>query len=242
MSEVENFNLVRLNNGDFYQFFENIVTIVLKEPLAATIIQTMALDQPILLNAYKKEKLTEETKQIVLLDELRDRAILKLKAQLEAYTFDDENPGFSAAAFKLLTFISQHGSGKLIYFDYNKETASITSLVSDVRMHATTELNLLNLKNTLDYADLKNTTFKDYYATRGDAASVLVGTPPFYKLRKEVTTHYRTMTNDLESLQRFVAPADSTKVKDLITRVNVEIDKFKLLVPKTPTPPATPAP
>ena len=240
MNKVEIFYLTRLNNGDFYQFIENTVTIVKNEPLAAAVIATLATDQPILLNSYKKEKLTEETRQIMFLDEQRDRAFVKFKTLIEGYTFDDENPGFSAAAFKLLTFVGQHGSGKLIYFDYNKETASITSLVSDVRLHAATELNLLNLKNTLDYIEVKNNAFKEYYATRGDAASVLVGTPPFYKLRKEVSTHYKTMINDLESLQRFVTPADSSKITDLITRVNVEIGEFKLLVPSQPKPPVPP--
>ena len=43
--------------------------------------------------------------------------------------------------------------------------------------------------------------------------------------------------NDLESLQRFI-PASAAQVADLITRVNIEIDKFRLLVPTTPAPPA----
>ena len=89
---------------------------------------------------YKKELLTEETKQIVLLDLRRDRAYTKFKTIVEGFAYDDETPA-NAAAKKLLTFIKQHGAGKLVSFDYNKETASITSLIADCRDHAGTELS-----------------------------------------------------------------------------------------------------
>ncbi len=47
------------------------------------------------------------------------------------------------------------------------------------------------------------------------------------------------MANDLESLQRFV-PANAAQIGDIITRVNVEADKFKLLIPSSSNPPANP--
>ena len=241
MNEIKSIYYARLNNGDFYQFIENIVTIVSNEPLAAGVIQVLATDQPILLNSYKKELLTEETKQIVLLDLRRDRAYTKFKTIVEGFAYDDETPANAAAAKKLLTFIKQHGAGKLVSFDYNKETASITSLIADCRDHAGTELVTLNVKSMLDFLETCNAKFKDFYATRGDAASVLANVTPFYKLRKEVGDHYKTMVNDLESLQRFI-PASAAKIGDLITRVNVEIDKFRLLVPTTPTPASPPTP
>lgn len=241
MNEVISFAVTKLNNGDFYQFIENSVNIVQTEPLAAGIIAKLAAERPILLDSFKKETLTEDTKQIVLLDERRDRAFTKLRWIVTGYTFDDENVGFSAAANKLMTFIDQHGGGQLIRFNYNKETASISSLVLDVRNHASDELALLQLAPTLDYLETNNNKFKEFYATRNDAAAELTDVPPFYKLRKEATANYKRMTNDLESLQRFVPPADSQKITEVITRLNVEIDKFKLLVPKTP-PPTPPTP
>ena len=51
MNQVKDISISRLNNGDFYQFIENIVTIVSNEPLAAGVIQALATDQPILLNS-----------------------------------------------------------------------------------------------------------------------------------------------------------------------------------------------
>jgi hypothetical protein len=235
MNVIKTINYHRLDNGNFNQFIENMVTIVSKEAVAATVIATLAQDQPVLLASYKKEQLTEETKQVVALDKQRDRAYSKLRYLLMGYTFDDENTGYMSAANKLETFLGQHGDGQLINFDYNKESTSITSLVKEIRTHASAELDLLQLRPVLDFLELKNNTFKEFYGTRGDAASILANVTPFYKLRKEVGDNYKIMVKDLESLQRFV-PASATQVADLITRVNVEIDKFKLMVPTTPTP------
>ena len=241
MNQVKTIGITQLNNGDFYQFNENIVAIVSNEPLAAGVIQPLAIKIPIMLNSYKKELLTTETQQIVALDIKRDRAYLKFKYITAGYAFDDEKLANSDASKKIQTFIDQHGGGKLINFDYNKETANITSLVTDIQTHAVAELTTLGLNGALTFLETTNNEFKTFYASRGDAASVLANVPPFYKLRKEVSEVYRTFTNDLESLQRFL-PANAATIADLITRVNVEIDKFRLLVPTTPTPPTPPSP
>jgi hypothetical protein len=58
-------------------------------------------------------------------------------------------------------------------------------------------------------------------------------------LSKQAGKYYKTMANDLESLQRFV-PANAAQIGDIITRVNVEADKFKLLIPSSSNPPANP--
>lgn len=236
MNELKSINYSRLNNGDFYQFIENIVTIVSQQPLANGVIATLVADQPALLESYKKEVLTIETQQIVALDKKRDRAYVKFKTLVEGYAYDDETPANSTASQKLQTFIKQHGAGQLTSFDYNKETASISSLVGDISAHASAALTTLDLTSTMAFLKGCNEEFKSYYASRGDAASVLMGVAPFYKLRKEVGVHYKTFVSDLNSLQRFL-PADAATIADLITRVNIEIDKFKLLVPSTPETP-----
>lgn len=238
MIDVKSINYSRLNNGDFYQFIENIVTLVSKEAIAAAIIETLAASQVVLLNSYKKEQLTEETKQIVFLDLKRDRAYLKFKYTVESFAFDDETPGNIKAAATLQTFIKQHGSGKLIAYDYNKETASITSLVTDCKDHANDELVALNVTASLNFLETCNIEFKTFYSSRGDAASILANVKPFYKLRNVVGKEYKTFVNDLESLQRFI-PASAEAIGSLITRVNVEIDKFRLLVPPLPVKPPT---
>lgn len=239
MNEVKSIAITQLNSGDYYQFIENIVTIVVQEPLADGVIATLQADQPILLNSYKKEVLSIETQQIVDMDKKRDRAYMKFKSLVDGYAYDDETPANIDASKKLYTFIKQHGAGQLTGFDYNKETASISSLVGDINAHAAADLATLNLGTSLNYLKARNEEFKDFYASRGDAASILAHVPPFYKLRKEVNVHYRTFVNDLESLQRFI-PASAATIADLITRVNVEIDKFRLLVPNTPDAPVTP--
>ena len=64
MNQVKTIGITQLNNGDFYQFNENIVAIVSNEPLAAGVIQPLAIKIPIMLNSYKKELLTTLTRVI----------------------------------------------------------------------------------------------------------------------------------------------------------------------------------
>lgn len=238
MNKVNEINYRRLNNGDFYQFIENIVNIVKNEPLALSTITKLQEDLSALQNSFKKEQLTEDTKKIVALDILRDRAFLKLKGLIESYGYDDENIDNKKASQDLEALIKLYGNGKLIKFDYNKETASITNFITDTRSKYNAQINQLGLMSTLNYLETCNTNFKDFYASRNDAATQLANIKPFTRLRLEVNEHYKIFTTDVESLQRFL-PDNAPQISNLIARINVEIDKFKLLVPtKTTTPPA----
>ena len=52
MNEVKNLSITELNNGNFYQFIENLVAIVSNEPIATGVIQSLANDAPIMLNSF----------------------------------------------------------------------------------------------------------------------------------------------------------------------------------------------
>ena len=74
------------------------------------------------------------------------------------------NLGTKSYSFSIKSYNFSYEAGKLINFDYNKETASITSLIADSRDHAGTELVTLNVKSMLDFLETCNTKFKDFYA------------------------------------------------------------------------------
>ncbi len=239
MNKVNEINFYRLNNGDYYQFIENIVTLVAKEPITEVVIKNLKEDVPLLQNSFKKEQLTKETKKIVALDILRDRAYSKLIGFTEAYTFDDETSQNSKAANELLSIFKLYGNRELTKFDYNKESASLTNLIIDLRGKYAPQIAILNLEATVNFMETCNNNFKDFYATRNDDAALLANVIPFTRLRPIVNDHYKTFVNDIESLQRFV-PASATEIANLITRINIEIDKFKLLVTSTPVAAAKP--
>ena len=229
MKTVNKIHRSRLSNANFYQFIENIVKVVSSEPITKNLISTLNDDLHDLQNAFKKEQLTEETKKIVALDLLRDRAFMKIKLLVEAYQYEDENPELLKASQELFTLIKLYGSGKLIRFDYNKETASISNFVNDARNKFASQLEKLGLSASLNYLEICNNDFKNYYATRNDVASQFEDFISFSRLRIEVNEHYKTFAKDIESLQRFI-PENAAIIEEVINRVNVEIDKFKLLI------------
>jgi hypothetical protein len=240
MNKVNEINFYRLNNGDFYQFIENIVTQVVKEPTTETTIKDLKEDLPLLQNSFKKEQLTEETKKIVALDLLRDRAFLRFKGFVDSHSYDDETPENSTAAKQLQAIIKVYGNGQITKFDYNKETASLSNLIIDLRDKYASQITLLNLDSAINFMETCNNNFKDFYATRNDGAALLANVIPFTRLRPVVNEHYKTFVKDIESLQRFI-PGSATEIANLITRINIEIDKFKSLVPSTTAPIVAPA-
>ena len=237
MKTIKDISYRRLNNGDFFQFIENIVTTVSNEPLTKKLVATLNDDLPILQSSFKKEQLTEETKKIVALDELRDRAFLKISLFIDAHYLDDNNPLMQKAAQELQPFMKLYGGTKLVRFDYNKETASISNFVNDALSKYATPFETLGLTTSLSYLEVCNKNFKEFYATRNDAAADLANLIPFSRLRTQVNEHYKNFVTDLESLQRFI-PEQAPKIEAVIDRVNIEIDKFKLLIKNAP--PATP--
>jgi hypothetical protein len=239
MKNVNEINFYRLNNGDYFQFIENIVTLVAKEPTTETVIKDLKEDLPLLQNSFKKEQLTEETKKIVALDVLRDRAFSKLIGVIDAYTYDDEKPENNKAAKELQSLFKIYGNRQITKFDYNKESASLSNLIIDLHDKYASQVALLNLGSTINFMETCNTNFKDFYATRNDGAALLADVVPFTRLRPVVNEHYKTFVRDIESLQRFI-PASATEIANLITRINIEVDKFKSLIPNTTAPVAQP--
>jgi Family of unknown function (DUF6261) len=245
MTQIIKFNAKTLASGIYYQFIDSIVAISQTEPLVSGISTNLVADVSSLQNSFKKEQLNDETAQIVALDQLRDRAFGKIRRLAEAYTFDDQSPANIAAAEKILNLIEYYGKGDLIKFEYNKESAYITNFIKDLADNAQDAVDALKLSDDIAYLKTCNDNFIAQYAKRGDAAQGLADIVPFYKLRKTVAEHYNNFIADLQSLQRIDKP-NAAKFEAVIGRINIEIDKYKLLTPKaavkpngTPTPPTS---
>lgn len=240
MTQVIKFNSNALNSGNYYQFIESIAAISQTEPLVSGISADLVSDVSNLQNSFKKEQLGDETAQIVALDQLRDRAFSKIRRLVEAYTFDDQSPANITAANKILGLIEYYGKGDLIKFEYNKESAYLTNFIKDLNDNAQDAVDALKLSDDIAYLKTCNDNFIAQYAKRGDAAKNLADVMPFYKLRKTVNEHYNNFINDVESLQR-IDKTNAAKFESLISRINIEVDKYKLLIPKpAPKPSGTP--
>jgi hypothetical protein len=231
MTQIIKFNSNALNSGNYYQFIESIVAISQTEPLVSGISADLASDVSHLQSSFKKEQLNDETAQVIALDQLRDRAFSKIRRLAEAYTFDDQSPVNITAANKILGLIEYYGKGDLIKFEYNKESAYLTNFIKDLADNAQDAVDALKLSVDIAYLKSCNDNFIAQYAKRGDVAKNIADVVPFYKLRKTVAEHYSNFIADVESLQR-IDKTNAAKFESLIGRINIEIEKYKLLIPK----------
>lgn len=227
--KIRNISLNRLNNGDYYQLIENITTIASTEVSVAGIRQELHDDIITMQLSFKKEKLNAETQKIVDADVKRDRALMKLNYRLKSETLNDRKPDNIAAANTLLLVVKNYGAGEIVGYDFNKETAHLTNLVTDLATK-TAEITLLDVQADIDFIKTTNQDFQALYKDRGDVMGDMKNVVPFYKLRKIVDEHYRDFMQAVESIPK-ITPASAPQIAALIDRFNVEIEKFKLLIP-----------
>jgi Family of unknown function (DUF6261) len=232
MKTLDPIALRHLNNANFYQFVKNTVDIADQaEPELGLEVVAEPLHEDLLMMAdgFKKKNLSEETKQIVNLDRLRDRAFKSLKTRTESYLTDDLLPGAAVHAEHTMVILKRYGSGKIPHFDFNKETAVISNLVVDLQKEAAPALQALNLTQAVVYLAQCNTNFESKYAVRGDAATQLANVMPMHKLRPAVYDNYATFVRLVESLQFFNA-AHAAAIGEIIDRMNQEIKIFNTLI------------
>lgn len=224
--------LTRLNDANFLQFIKSILAILDKAAAAlgfANITTALQADLLLMTESFKKKNLTEETKQIIALDLLRDRAFRTLKTRAESYLTDDLLPGAKAHAEQILLIMKRYGGGGITRFDLNNETATLTNLCADLQNEAADALQALNLTDLVIYLSACNTNFETRYALRGDVATELGSVPPMHKLRPGVHANYAAFVQLAESLQHFNA-AEATAIGENIDRVNQEIKSFNALI------------
>ncbi len=178
---------------------------------------------------FKKKNLSEETKEIVNLDFLRDRAFKTFKTRIESHLTDDALAGAIPHAQHLMVIIKRYGGGGIPHFDFNKETATITNLVADLQSEGADALLALNLTQEVVYLAQCNINFQNKYAVRGDVATQLANVPPMHKLRPGIHANYSTFAKLIESLQ-YLNAAHATAIGDTIDRINQEIKAFNTLI------------
>jgi len=232
MTNVLSIAASQLSNGDFYQLIETTVAIASTEPTVHAMAMPLQNALPAMLLSFKKEKQTQETVQVVAVGKLRDRAFAKIKRITGAYMVDDAAPDKIAAAQAITSYIKLYGMGKFVKGGFNKKTASFTNFIADVQAHIPAAIALLGLAGSLIYLQQQNNHFKDLYKSRGDAKAIQTNVLPFFILRDGVLELFKNFTADLQSLQR-IHPTLAPKVEAIAMRLNVEIAKYKLMLPTT---------
>lgn len=229
MQIIQKIKTSHLTNKDFYQLVENLLEIADGEPLLARVSAELKDDIPAMQLSFKKEKLNAETENIVALDKKRDRAFMRLRSFLESETYNDMQPENIPVAKRILLIINNYGGGKIPNFDMNGETATLTNLIIDLK-EKTDDIAHFALETQLDYIQACNEDFRNYYKGRGDAAKELNKVVPMFRLRPDIEKRYRKFLIAVENIPTIVANTDDA-IEDIIIRFNVEIEKFRLLLP-----------
>lgn len=230
MRTTELINLKQLNHGDFLQFNVNILAIAVQHPILEAVSAQFKDDVTLLESAYLKESLTLETKKIVALDEERDEMYTHFKLRVEAEAFNRKSLENRQAAERIKSIIKQHGGATVTRYDYNKATATFASFVDAVNTQQAVALQQLGLADELHAIEEANKAFSAFYSLRNQRTAELNTVPAFYKLRPMVRESYKKMIKAVESLPLFDA-SHAAEVEQVIQRINIEIAKFRLLLP-----------
>ena len=181
--------------------------------------------------SFKKQKTNLHTQQIIQLDELRDRAFKSLFHKVTGLLYDDSDKSLILAAERILSIFDLHGGGKVVYLDYNSESAVIGNFILDVRKLFMAELISTNLQADLLRLEVCNQNFKNMYSERGDLTKDNQLAFAVKQARALASASYSTLRRQVGLLE-FQFPEKTKAIKELIVRLNVEIAKYKALIDK----------
>lgn len=232
MKVLHPITLRRLQDAQLIQFIKNILAITGQAAATlgfAGITAALHTDLLAMAESFKKKNLSGDTKELVALDLLRDRAFRTLKTRAESYLTDDKLPGCISHAEHIMVIIKRYGGSEISEFGFTKETAVISNLVTDLQDEAGNALQVLNLMPEVVFLTQCNTSFETKYALRGDAATQLFNIAAMHKLRPGVHANYAAFAQLIAGLQYFNT-AEATAIGEVIDRINQEIKAFNALI------------
>jgi Family of unknown function (DUF6261) len=238
MKTIRPFSLKRLLDSDCYQFAENLngkfddadPSLDLED-----ILNPVQHDFVLMGESFKKSNATLLTKQVVVLDESRDRCFKLFKGHLEAFLFDDDAPQNIDAAKIVLHTVEQYGGSGIPTASFTSETALLSNLITDLEGILSARVAFLGLTDTVTALKTKNEAFKSFYELRSGELTVIANVAPMRTLRVGFTKNYRNLCSDLESAYRHSSGAKQTGIGNLIDSINTEIRLFDVKIPKKPS-------
>lgn len=217
---IQNPHFYNFKNSEIVQYITQVIDIVAKEDVASLLLTTPvdALSSKLtaLKEAYKKTQGSSITKELQVIDERRDRAIVGIRGVISNYAYHYV-PSTVVAAERLLAVISKHGVS-IARRGYNEETLIIESIIKEIENSseltaAVETLNvsawLLELKNT-------NTLFNTKYIERVEE-SVLNSATSFTDLRLETVKLYNDL---LAHISAHNTLSENVAYKELLDRID----------------------
>jgi len=227
---ITGIDLKSLRNDEYFQFMKNTVSLVTaNDPVVLNVVaQNDALNTKVTeFDAlFKKSTASELTAEIFNLDVRRDNALVGINSLVTGYLYHYD-PVMVQAANKLNDNLKLYGS-KITSQNYQAETATLASLITDWETKPDLNTAMLSLKLELWKEELKtaNDLFDTKYLARtqeyGDAS-------PENILSKRVETNaaYYDLKSFLESFSVVQPSTENTKT---INQLNALIDQYNTVL------------
>lgn len=237
---IESIDLIRLRNGEYVQFANDVLKIVqLNDP---TVLQVLAKYDAMnavkidLEELYKKSTENPITAEIEDLDKRRDNAVSGILGVVNGYGFyfDEAISGPAKVVQNYLKIYTDN----IAQENYNAETATITNMVNDFenKPELTAALTTLHLLDWKDELKNSNNKFNDRYIARTQDLAT-ASADNLKSKRVEANTAYYELRDHIFSHSIIAPSALYTKT---INEINALIAQYNTLlagrVTKTPPP------
>lgn len=176
MAIIKGIHLLALRNTEYCQFVTDVLELLRRNDPSALNVQEvydrLKSENDQLVNLLNRGQSSALTQQVVQADNRRDSALTGIQLMVAAYT-RHWDATLRAHAIVLERHLKLYGGTTLGRWNYQSETAGITSLVADWDRKAdlTEALAALNLMGWKDELEAANKTFNKVYMQRTEEAS-----------------------------------------------------------------------
>ncbi len=220
--------LKRYRNAEYLQYMTDFSDLLKKQDLdALQLTAKKAVLDPVINEIeaiFKQSQGSELTKEIIALDERRDRAIVGLRGVTDSYKYH-YNGTVAQAATALNDNILTHGD-TIQRLSYQEETAVLNSIIKDWETELKEAVMELGLSKWLAELKQSNTLFSAKYLERvGETASN--PTINITELRIKATDAYRILVKHIEA---YATLGGSDVYATLLNQIDILAGQYNQLV------------
>ena len=176
--------------------------------------------------AYKKIAKSEFTAQIEDADKARDKVYSNITAIIKT-TLKHHNPDVVAAAKRLKIVIDTYG--KINQKSYNEQTGDVYNILQEFRGKYAADIELIRIPELVDELERTNKAV-DALITERDVETAAKNPETMKEARADSDAAYHAIE---ERINAAVVMEGPENYAEFITRLNVIIDHYKLLLAKS---------
>ncbi len=200
----EYINLRRLRNSEFVIFSQDFLEIIDENNLdnlqLQTLIQDLKTSQSVLSSIFTKERGSEITEELQLLDNLRDNSFNGISLFINSLTYHYEEPKQKAAKTLKHHIEATYGSG-VARLNYRAETSVLFDMIDKWKTlpKLKDSIELLALTDWVNQLEKENNDFNEKYHAR-IKANANCSSQRVSELREEINSKYYNVSKFIEAL------------------------------------------